>query len=325
MKELQLTFATGPYDRMEALHTGEVTPDGISLKGTQIQSPRELFDRAVNDRAFDIAEMSSSEHIAMYCAGTNPFVAIPVFPSKVFRHGFITINTNAGIRTPADLAGKRIGLPLYTQTAAIWCRGLLQDDYGVDLSDVTWVEGAVPTPGSHGNPDPPPLLKPVKITQNTAPYSLSDLLATGEIDALIGAQLPTTLNTGNVVRLFPNFRDIERDYYSRTQIHPIMHLLLIKRDIYDANPWIAKSLYDACTAAKDAAWAKLTYSGAQKIMLPWVFAEITETQMLFGADPWPYGLDANRNTLEALIRHMHDQHMIAHRPTIEELFVPVDR
>ena len=141
---------------MEAIYTGQIKPNGISLQCTQIQSPREMFDRAVVNMEFDVTEMSTSEHIAMNCQGTNPFVAIPVFPSKAFRHGFVTINSDAGIHEAKDLAGKRIGLPLYTQTAAIWCRGFLAEDYGVDLSEVTWVEGAIPVPGPHGNPEAPP-------------------------------------------------------------------------------------------------------------------------------------------------------------------------
>ncbi|MFM1813955.1 MAG: hypothetical protein RLZ98_650 [Pseudomonadota bacterium] len=325
MATLSLKFASGPYDRMEALLTGQIKPEGLELAGTAIQSPREMFDRAVVGREFDVTEMSTSEHIAMHCAGDNPFVAIPVFPSKVFRHGFITINRNAGIREPKDLAGKRIGLPLYTQTAAIWCRGVLAEDYGVDLSGVTWVEGAVPVPGPHGSPEPPPLLKPVRIEQNETQYSLSELLARGDIDALIGAQLPTTLGKSpDVVRLFDDFRTIEKDYHARTGIHPIMHLMLIKREVYEANPWIAKAIYDACEAAKAVAWRDLSYSGAQKIMLPWLFAEVTDTLAAFDGDPWPYGIEKNRRTLEALIRHMYDQHMIARKPTLEELFVAVD-
>lgn len=325
MPRLKLKFASGPYDRMEALLRGDITPEGIELEATAIQSPREMFDRAVVDREFDISEMSTSEHIAMHCAGDNPFVAIPVFPSKVFRHGFITINRKAGISAPKDLEGRRIGVPLYTQTAAIWCRGVLQEDYGVDLEDVTWVEGAVPVAGPHGYAEPPPLLKPVRIEQNTTPYSLSELLARGEIDALIGAQLPPSLvsQPDMVGRLFENFRDVERDYYQRTGIHPIMHLMLIKKDVWSANPWVAKALYDACCRAKDMAWHDLSYSGAQKVMLPWLFAEVTDTLATFNGDPWPYGIEANRRTLEALIRHMQAQHLIPRVPTLEELFVPV--
>lgn len=323
---LKLKFACGPYDRMEPLLSGAISPEGIELDTTAIQSPREMFDRAVVDREFDVTEMSTSEHVAMYCQGDSPFVAIPVFPSKVFRHGFITISRQANIKEPKDLAGRRIGLPLYTQTAAIWCRGVLQEDYGVDLSGVTWIEGAVPNPGPHGYGTPPPLLRPTKIEQNTTPYSLSELLARGEIDAILGAQLPPSLIThpDEVMRLFENFREVERDYFRRTGIHPIMHLMLIKKERYDSHPWIAKTIYRACCAARDAAWRDLSYSGAQKVMLPWLFAEVTDTLSIFDGDPWPYGVKKNRKTLEALIRHMYDQHMIPFQPTVEELFIPVE-
>lgn len=321
---LRIHFACGPYDRIEALRTGEVSIPGVDLDIVTVQSPRELFDRMNRGAEFQVSEMSTSEFISEYCDGMQRYVAIPVFPSKAFRHGFITINTRAGIGAPKDLAGRRIGVPLYTQTAAIWCRGLLEDDYGVDLSEVTWVQGAVEVAGAHGDPTAPPLLKPVRLENNRSGRSLDDLLVSGEIDALIGARLPPSLGKRpEVARLFPDFRQREQDYYRRTKIHPIMHLVVIERRLHEAEPWIAPALYAALTRAKDKAWSDLRFSGAQKSMLPWAFAEIQEVLDTFGEDPWPYGIDANRATLERLVEYMHRQNFIANKPRLEDLFVSV--
>lgn len=324
MSALKLTLACGPYDRMEALRTGEVKPDGFEIEMLPMRSPREIFDRVMSGAGFDIAEMSTSEHIANTVLGTSPHVAIPVFPSRVFRHGFIVLNRHAGIRTPRDLAGRRIGVQLYTMTAAIWIRGMLEDDHGVDLSDVTWVQGAVEKAGSHGNPRPPPLLRPIKLEINETGRSLNDLLVDGKIDAYLGAQLPPSLGRHpSLVRLFPDVRATERDYYRRTGIHPIMHLLVIRRPVYEANPWIAKPLYQAFCRAKALAWEQLCFTGASKVMLPWVYDDVAEIDEVFGGEPFAYGLERNRHTLETLVGYMHRHHMIARKPELNELLLDV--
>src|SRR6476661_8615189 len=194
MPKATMTFACGLYDRMLALYTGEVKPDGIDLNFLAIDDPRQIFDRMGKNLEFDACEMSSSEVISRHAAGRRELVALPVFPSRVFRHGFITVNRKA-VRTPKDLEGKRIGVPLYTHTAALFIRGLLQDEYGVYLSGVHWVQGATNSPDSHGNPSAPPLLKPVSIEQNTSGRSLSQLLEAGEIQAILGSGLPVALRT----------------------------------------------------------------------------------------------------------------------------------
>ena len=324
MEKLKLNFACGPYDRMEALARGEVKPEGIDLTYTTMEDPRELFDRLMSGDDFDMAEMSSSEHIANTVAGTNPFVALPVFPSKVYRHSFICYNTASGIREPKDFAGKRIGVPLYTMSAALWCRGMLEDEYGVDLSDVTWVQGNMYKAGSHGNPHAPPLLRPLKLERNDSPHSLSELLERGDIDATLGALTPSGLGVHpNVVRLFPNFREVEIAYYRKTKIHPIMHLVVIRKDVFERNPWIAKPLFDAFEASKRSMWEKLQYSGAQRVMLPWLYGEIETIKQTFGDDPWPYGVEANRPTLTKAVEYMYRDAMIARKPSLDELFVDV--
>ena len=192
MPALPITFACGLYDRLLALHTGDVKPDGIDLNFVVIDNPREIFDRMTGRLEFDVCEMSSSEYISRFAAKKLPFVALPVFASRVFRHGFIVVNRRR-VSAAKELGGKRIGVPLYTQTAAIFVRGLMQHDLGVDLSGIEWVQGAVNEPGSYGHPSLMPLLKPVKITSNTTGKSLSDLLAAGDIDAIIGSTCPARL------------------------------------------------------------------------------------------------------------------------------------
>ena len=299
MAKIPLTFACGLYDRMLALYTGEVQAGGIDLDFIAIDDPRQIFDRMGRNLEFDACEMSSSEVISRHAAGRREMVALPVFPSRVFRHGFITVNRKA-VRTPKDLAGKRIGTPLYTQTAALFIRGLLQDEYRVDLSGVHWVQGATNSAESHGHPSAPPLLKPVSIEQNASGRSLSELLEAGEIQAIIGSGLPLALRTNpDVQRLFPDFHARELDYYRRTRIFPIMHLVAIRRDVYERHPFVAASLYQAMTAAKDLALAKMRDLGALRYMLPGLPAELDQIDATFGGDPWPYGVEANRPTLEA--------------------------
>lgn len=325
MSGLRLSFACGLYDRMLPLYTGEVQPEGIDLDYVAIDSPREIFDRTAGGFEFDVAEMSSSEFISRKSAGKCPFVAIPVFPSRVFRHGFIAINRASGIRTPRDPEGRRIGVPLYTMTAAIWIRGHLQHEYGVDLSAIHWVQGSINSPGAHGNPSVLPLVKSVPVEINESGKSLSQLLDEGAIDATIGTSLPMAIrHNPEIRRLFPDFREIEKKFYSRTGIFPIMHVVAIRRDVYEKHPSVATSLYKAFCESKDRALAKMRYTGALRYMLPWMTADLDEIDEVFGGDPWPYGVAANTPTLEALITYMVEQSLIAAPMRLDDLFVPTD-
>jgi 4,5-dihydroxyphthalate decarboxylase len=322
MPLLSLTYASCKYDRIEALRSGEVQAEGIDLNVMVFPSGRQIFDRMIGGQEFDASELSASEFIAHAGRGNSPFVAIPVFPSRVFRHGYIFVNKRAGIRTPKDLEGRRVGLPLYTQTASIWLRGHLMHQFGVDIDRIRWVQGAVETGGSHGNPHTLPLLHPVAIEQNRTGRPLGELLARGEIDGYLGSRKPPSFGTNpDVVRLLPDHHARERELYQRDKIFPIMHLVAIRRAVHEANPWIASSLYAAFVEAKRVARARLRYAGSLAAMLPWLQDEIEEIDEVFGGDPFPYGVEANRPTLEALVQYMHEQNFIAEPMPIEELFV----
>ena len=326
MSKLPLTFACGPYDRMEALQYGIIDVEGIDLNYLEIQAPREIFDRMVGGLEFDLSEMSITEFATMTAKGDCPFVGLPVFPSKAFRHGFVCVNRDAGIEGPRDLAGKRIGTPLYTQTAAVFIRGDLENVYGVDLSGVEWVQGAMEKPGTHGSPPAPPeFSRPITLRQNTSDRSLSDLLADGEIDAVLGSRLPDSVRTrpDRVAYLWPDFRAEERRYYAETGIHPIMHLVVIRRELHERHRWIAESLYKAFCAARKWALERMYFSGAQRYMLPWLTDDLREIDELFGGDPWPYGIEKNRRTLEAVVRYLHQQGFIPEEMPVESLFVPL--
>ena len=325
MANLKLSVGCGPYDRTEALRSGIVQPEGIDLNFIPIELPRPIFDRMSGGQEFDVAEYSSSEFVQRYAARECPFVAIPVFPSRTFRHSFISISKKSGIKTPKDLEGKRVGVALYTMTAAIFIRGLLQHEYGVDVDKIHWVQGAINEGGAHGAPTVLPMLKKVDLEINHSGKSLSDLIEDGDVDATIGTSLPQAIRSNpDIARLFPNFRELEKDYYKRTKIYPIMHLVAIKKELYERHPFIATSLFNAFNKSKDIALEKMKNLRALRYMLPWMADDIDEIYDVFGGDPWPYGLEKNRPTLEALVTYLVDQGLVApdRKPTVDELFVP---
>ena len=324
MSRLALTMACGPYDRMEALSQGLIQPEGIDLRYIAIQSPPEIFARMIKTNSFDVAEMSLAHYMIMRTRGEFPFLAIPVFPSRVFRHGFVFINKNAGIKEPKDLEGKRVGVQEYRQTAGVWVRGILQSEYGVDLDKLQWVEGGVNEPRP---PDDEMDLRPeqeVEIELIPADRTLNDMLEAGEIDAYFGARRPVALDKGqNVARLFPDYRAREEEYYIRTGFHPIMHTLVIREDLHRSEPWVAESLFKACEQSKRWMLEQMRFSGAQRFMFPWLHDEIAEMDALMGPNPWPYGLEANRAILDAFNGFLVNQHFIAEPRPIDELFAPI--
>lgn len=322
MSLLRLTLACGPYDRTEALRTGMVRAEGIDLVYVPIQSPPEIFARMVTNQPFDASEMSCAHFLHHKARGDSPFVAIPVFPSRMFRHGYIFVNTDAGIRTPKDLEDKRVGVPEYSQTAAVWIRGFLQDEYGVRPDRIEWYAGGVNAPG---RPDALVIKPDAAVSiERIADRTLNDMLVDGEIDALIGARKPAAFGRDKRVRrLFHNYREMEREYFKRTGIFPIMHTVVIREDIYRRNLWIAESLYKAFVQAKDWCLAQMRFSSSLRYTLPWLHAELDDMAETFGADPWPYGIDSNRKTLETLIRYMVEQRLMPRPIPLEEAFAPI--
>jgi 4,5-dihydroxyphthalate decarboxylase len=298
-----LTFACALYDRMVPLFAGLVKPEGIELTFRVSEDHRDTFDRMGRNQEFDASEMSGTEYIARLAAGHSPLAAIPVFPSRVFRHGFIYVNRRAGIRSAKDVQGKRVGLPIYSMSAALWIRGMMQDEFGVDWSTVSWLEGAVEKPGSHGSP--------------TLPSTIA-----GDIDVLIAPTTPSQFgNTDAVHRLFENHTELQKDYFRRTRVFPIMHVVALRRSTYEANPFIAKSLYRAFECSKRLSYEWLAGVGAPRAGFPLIDTYWEETKRVFGEDPWPYGVDANRQTLETWLRYIYQDGVTSRRLDVEELFV----
>ena len=326
MRKLQLSFSTGPYDRMAAILDGTVGIDGVDLTALPIQHPMELFSRMLVNDEFDIAEMSLTHCFMLECQGRARFVSLPVFPSRVFRHGYIFVDKRR-IAAPGDLAGKRIGVQGYQMTAAVWIRGLLRHHYGVDLDGVEWVEGGVNEKGVAGGEAT--RFHPgsrVRIVAAGSETTLSDMLARGEIDALIGALTPQSLRTSpdTVGRLFPSPRQLEIEYFKSTGIFPIMHGLVVRREVYAANRWLAANVYKACEAAKAIARAKVRFSGTLQFMLPWLGEHLDEIDAVFGSDPFVYGVETNRKPLEAFAQYLLDDGLIDRPMRLEEVFVPIE-
>jgi 4,5-dihydroxyphthalate decarboxylase len=322
----KLTFASGKYDRFDALNDGRASVPGYQLEHIELWPPRLIFDRMAGAQEFDIAELSCSEYICLMDQSLKsgdacPFIALPVFPSRVFRHGFICVHRDGGITDAKQLEGKRIGVPLFTQTAAIWIRGLLAEEYGVDLKTIHWVEGSVTRPGPHGDPSAAEMFRPAEIEINETGRPLADLLAAGEIDAILGTFVDEAVRDHeSIVRLFPNFREVERDYVRRTGIFPIMHLVVMRRDVSEQNPGLGAALVTCFETAKQIANDELRKSNAQRYSLPWLLDDIEELGDIFAGDAWPYGIEPNRKTLETLIGYMHAQGFISRVIPLEELF-----
>jgi 4,5-dihydroxyphthalate decarboxylase len=322
MEKLFLTVGCGNYDRTRALQTGAVQPEGIRLNYISLQ-PEEIFWRMSNFKEFDVSEMSLSNHVTMVSRGESPFVAIPVFPSRFFRHSCVFVNVDSGITKPEQCKGKRVGVAEYSMTAAVWVRGFLQDDYGVKASDMHWHTGGQEEPGRKERVQLrlPPEIKLDPIADDK---TLNNMLEAGEIDVLIAARNPSCFVKGSpkVRRLFPNYKDVEVDYYRRTKIFPIMHAIVIRREIYEHHPWTARSLYKAFCEAKDRAIEMLNVANPLPYTLPWLIPDRELLRDLFGPDWWPYGIQANRHVLEALIRYMGEQGLLAKPLTVEDLFAP---
>jgi len=321
MSALSLTLACDLTDRTRALHDGTVTPKGIDLNFVPL-SVEEVFWRMLRNQEFHVSEMSMSSFMLAADRGEPDFVAIPAFTSRYFRHSCIFVNTDAGIEEPADLVGKRVGVPEYQMTSPLWIRGILQHEYGVKPSDVQWFHGGEE---EEGREEKLPLDLPddVDLQYIPADDTLSDMLERGDLDAFATARAPSSFFTSpKVERLFPNFREVEAEYYRKTGHFPIMHTVVIRRDVYEENPWVAQELLKAFTEAKDVCLREIGDSSALRAALPWLHDELEQTRELMGEDYWPYGIEANRETLELMTQFSYEQGLSKERHDLEDLFAP---
>jgi 4,5-dihydroxyphthalate decarboxylase len=320
MAKLDLSIAVGPYDRTRALIDGLVQIDGVNAHCMTL-SPEEIFFRAFRQAEFDICELSLSSFTVKTAQGDCPYVGVPAFVSRAFRHTSIWVRTDR-IKKPEDLKGKKVGLPEYQLTANVWARSILEDDHGVKPSDIHWIRAGIE---DAGRPEKISIKLPpdVKLEDGPPGKSSSQLLAEGAIDGFIAPRPPSLpKNTPNVGWLFPDPIVAAKDYFKRTGIFPIMHLVGVRRTLVDQHPWLPGAVYKAFEQAKAKALEQLSDTSATKVTLPFVEERLKEARELMGEDFWSYGLKANRKTLETFLRHHHAQGLSSREVKPEELFHP---
>jgi 4,5-dihydroxyphthalate decarboxylase len=320
MSKLRLTLACWDYDRTRPLIDGRVQPEGVDLD-IKVLRPREAFARMLDNKEFEVSELSLGSYVTLKGRGTCPFVAVPVALSKIFRHSCIYVRTDARIRTPQDLRGKRVGTTQLGSTGIIFMNGMLQHEYGVALEDIHWFIGGLDAP----TPRPViPLKLPAKIKVDFLPSNrtLEGMLEIGELDALFVLQIPSIFQKGSprITRLFSNYQEVEQDYYRRTRIFPIMHTVVIRDDVAQEHPWVTRSIYKAFCEARDLAIDGLYDTDALRLSLPWLISHIEETWRVLGKDFWAYGLEPNRPALEAIGQYVYEQGFSPRAVKTDELF-----
>ena len=327
MSPLKLRFASQDYDRTKGLTDGSVKIEGIELE--HVDSPPWLtFERLIKGGEFDVSEMGLTFYLGTLLLEDPPFIALPVFLSRTFRHSSIYINRASGILTPKDLIGKTVGEAFcYGHDAGVWSKDILSDEYGVPTDSYRYLIGGVDRPAKPWDwlPFKPPAH--VDVRHIGTEHTLDAMLESGEIDALYSAIVPPSLlrRSPKVGRLFEDAEPIERDYYRRTGIHPIMHVVVIRRSVYREHPWIAKALYDGFKEAKEQVMTlHRAYEGRMHLllMIPLLTELYERNREMFGADPWPYGLKANHKTLDTFLRYRQEQGLTKTRLAPEEIFAP---
>jgi 4,5-dihydroxyphthalate decarboxylase len=316
---LHLTLATTDYDHVRDLVNGVVRAEGIVLTG-MVLPVEEVFFRFIKNREWDISELSFGKFIGFTSQGNSPFIGIPVFPSRVFRHSAFYVRADRGIASPKDLEGKSVGIPEWAQTAGIYARGFLAETAGVDLRKIKWVQAGM---NEAGREEKVEFKLPDGIQyQQRRDTSISAMLVSGEIDAAISARVPDAFTKAGakIVRLYPDFRAAEMDYHAATGIYPIMHVIAMRRAVFERYPWAAMNLFKAFNAAKERSVERIRDLTASRIPVPWSAAIADEFGKNFGDDPFPYGLEENRKTLEAFCRFAHDQGVTAKRLRPDDLF-----
>jgi 4,5-dihydroxyphthalate decarboxylase len=319
MSELPLTLAINDYDHVRDLASGRVRPEGIDL--TCLTLPlEEIFYRFTAFREWEVSELSLAKYASLVAGGDSSLTAIPVFPSRVFRHSAIYVLGGGPIRRPADLRGARVGLPEWVVTAGVYARATLAHEYDVPLETITWYQGGLEQPGREELVGP---RLPPGISLTTVPdRTLVDMLTAGDLEAIIAPRPPAVFRdpASRIVRLFPDFRTVEAESFRATGVFPIMHLVAVKRDVYEAHPWIAPNLVAAFEGAKRRSYERLADVSASLLPIPWSFDCLPQAQALLGDDPWPYGVAANRVTLSAFLTFAFEQGVCARRLEPEDLF-----
>lgn len=317
----RITAAVGSFDRTQPLLDGRVRVEGFDVQWTsgELES---IFSRAFAAAEFDVTELSFCNYLIAVVRGNCPYIALPIFPTRCFRHHALFVRTDHGIHTPRDLEGKVVGLREYTNTVSLVVRGTLQSYYGVDIRRIRWRVGDVDVRERTAAEIRIPDLGDMDIAY-AGEGLLADQLAAGEIDGLVAYSPPRTLGSSGVARLFPRWWEEEARYFADTGIFPIMHVMAVKRSLLEREPALGAALYEAFCAARDCAIRDLEIEQAPKTMLPWAAAHLHETQRMLGEDFWPYGVAANRRTLDAQIGWAHEQRLIGRRPALDEFFWPL--
>lgn len=319
MAKIPVTIASGDYEHFRDFRLGTVTAEGIDPVW-QVHDVHEIFTRFIAWREWHVSEMSFAKFTAQYSKPDTDIIGLPVFASRVFRLSSIYVNPSKGIKTAADLKGKRIGLPEWAQTAAVYTRGWLQDDAGVPLTSIDWVQAGTE---DKDRPEKVALNLPMGLNiTRIRDKTLSEMIVSGEVDAIMTASIPTPYvqKNPNIKRLFPNAREEEEAYFKRTGIWPIMHVMAMRKDIHDQYPWIARNLYLAFNKSKENATKRLFASGVSLYPMPWIRDEVDYLKELFDGDFFPYGIDENRKTLEAFLKWSFEQGVAKRHMTPEELF-----
>src|SRR5262245_28608207 len=316
---IHLTLAVCDYEHVREIAQGLVRADGITLTPLIFPSIEEITFRFTKSLEWDVSELSFGKYISLTSQGNAPMVAIPVFPSRVHRHSAIYVRSDRGIRTPKDLEGMRVGIPEWAQTAGIYVRGFLAEEYGVDLTQIRWLQAGVNEPGRAEKVE---LKLPAGIHYQARPdASLSGMLESGELDAVISARAPAAFAPGgSVVRLFPDYRVEEERFFKKTGIFPIMHLIAIRREVFEQHPWIAMNLFKMFEEAKRRCLNLITDFTCARLPLPWAAAATGEVVAHCEPGPYPYGVEESRATIDAFCRYAHDQGVTQRHMTAEELF-----
>ncbi|MGT2509885.1 ABC transporter substrate-binding protein [Cupriavidus basilensis] len=321
MTKLRLSVAMGDYDRTRALLDGRIQIDGVDPVYMTL-TPEEMFFRAMRSQDFDISELSFSSYLVKHSRGDCPYIAVPVFLSRAFRHTSIYVRKDR-IKRPEDLKGCRIGIPEYQLTALVWARAILQDEYGIHPSDVTWVRGGIDTPG---RPEKIKLQLPPDVRVEPAPEgrTISDMLDRGEIDGFIAPRPPgaTALRNENIAWLFDDPTAEAKDYFRRTGVFPIMHVVGVRKTLAQAHPWLPGAVFKAFSQSKDHALEQLSDTSATKVTMPFVEEMLKAARETLGEDYWSYGVQANRRTLETFVRHHHGQGLSERLVPVEDIFHP---